>query len=162
MKRIDLGQTITLLANLGVIAGIVFLAFELQQNNRLLSAEAQYNYLQFRLQGRLDALYDPEIAEFFVRSEKDEISSDVDRYRRRMSFETTMLGLEYEFGQVMDGNLPFSRQETIAKWRNVFRDGFLADDGSWRDAYEATWPQFRLSFSEDFRNFWEQEIMAPE
>jgi len=32
MKKIDLGQTIQTLANLGVIAGIVFLAMELQQN----------------------------------------------------------------------------------------------------------------------------------
>ena len=32
MKKIDLGQSINTLANLGVIAGIVFLAFELRQN----------------------------------------------------------------------------------------------------------------------------------
>lgn len=35
MKKIDLGQTIQILANVGVIAGIVFLAIELQQNNEL-------------------------------------------------------------------------------------------------------------------------------
>ena len=32
MKKIDLGQTINSLANLGVVVGIVFLAIELQQN----------------------------------------------------------------------------------------------------------------------------------
>ena len=32
MKKLDFGQTITLLANLGVIAGIVFLAIEISQN----------------------------------------------------------------------------------------------------------------------------------
>jgi hypothetical protein len=32
MRKIDLGQTITILANIGVIAGIVFLALELRQN----------------------------------------------------------------------------------------------------------------------------------
>jgi hypothetical protein len=41
MKRIDLGQAISVPANLGVIAGIVFLALELQQNNELLGAEAR-------------------------------------------------------------------------------------------------------------------------
>ena len=39
MKKIDLGQTITILANLGVIAGIVFLAYEVRQNNDLLGIE---------------------------------------------------------------------------------------------------------------------------
>ena len=32
MKKINLGQLIGILANLGVIAGIVFLAFELEQS----------------------------------------------------------------------------------------------------------------------------------
>ena len=32
MRKIDLGQTLGILANLGVLAGIVFLAYELRQN----------------------------------------------------------------------------------------------------------------------------------
>jgi hypothetical protein len=39
MKKIDLGQTIQLLANVGVVAGIVFLAFEVRQNNQFLVAD---------------------------------------------------------------------------------------------------------------------------
>ena len=39
MKKIDLGQTIGILANVGVIAGIVFLAVELRQNNELLATQ---------------------------------------------------------------------------------------------------------------------------
>ena len=33
---------ITLVANVGVIAGIVFLAFQIRQNNELLSVQASY------------------------------------------------------------------------------------------------------------------------
>jgi hypothetical protein len=33
MKKIDLGQTISILANVGVLAGIVFLGIEVQQNS---------------------------------------------------------------------------------------------------------------------------------
>ncbi len=40
MKKLDLSQTIGILANLGVIAGIVFLGVELRQNNDLLEADA--------------------------------------------------------------------------------------------------------------------------
>jgi hypothetical protein len=36
LKRLDFGQTVSLLANLGVIAGIVFLGVELQQNTESL------------------------------------------------------------------------------------------------------------------------------
>ncbi len=41
MKNIDLGRTLSVLANLGVITGIVFLGVELRQNNELLVKEAQ-------------------------------------------------------------------------------------------------------------------------
>jgi len=32
MKKIDLGQSIAILANIGVIAGIIIVAYELRQN----------------------------------------------------------------------------------------------------------------------------------
>jgi len=46
MKKIDVGQTITLLANVGVIAGIVFLAIELGQNKDLMRAQIRHELSQ--------------------------------------------------------------------------------------------------------------------
>jgi len=40
MKNINYGQTISVLANLGVIAGILFLAIEIRQNTRTAQASA--------------------------------------------------------------------------------------------------------------------------
>ena len=40
MKKIDLGQTITILANVGVITGIAFLGIEINQNTRSLEVGA--------------------------------------------------------------------------------------------------------------------------
>jgi hypothetical protein len=40
MKKIDLGHITTILANLGVIAGIAFLAVELRQNNQLIDEQS--------------------------------------------------------------------------------------------------------------------------
>jgi hypothetical protein len=45
MKKIDLGQTITVLANVGVIAGIAFLAFELRQNTQAVELASAQSYL---------------------------------------------------------------------------------------------------------------------
>ena len=44
MKKFDLGQTIQIVANVGVIAGIAFLAFELRQNT-IASRSAAYQSL---------------------------------------------------------------------------------------------------------------------
>ena len=46
MKKIDLGRTIGMLANLGVIIGIAFLAIEMHQNNQLLSMQARLTETQ--------------------------------------------------------------------------------------------------------------------
>lgn len=41
MNKIDVGQALTVLANVGVIVGIVFLVVELQQNNEVLELQLQ-------------------------------------------------------------------------------------------------------------------------
>jgi len=41
MKKIDLGQTLTILANVGVLAGILLLVFELNQNREMMRAQTR-------------------------------------------------------------------------------------------------------------------------
>jgi hypothetical protein len=53
MKNINLGQAIQILANVGVLAGIVLLAIELRQNNELLGFEHRAN-LNDRIQGNAE------------------------------------------------------------------------------------------------------------
>ncbi len=48
MNRLDLGQTINTLANLGVLAGIVFLAIEVSQNQASLEEANTINLLEAR------------------------------------------------------------------------------------------------------------------
>ena len=45
---INIGESIGILANIGVIAGIIFLAMELRQNNHFLAAQARYSLRQYR------------------------------------------------------------------------------------------------------------------
>ena len=45
MKKIDLGQTVQILANIGVIAGIAFVAFEIRQNTTASRLEAASTHL---------------------------------------------------------------------------------------------------------------------
>jgi hypothetical protein len=66
LKKIDLSQTITILANLGVIAGIVFLGIEINQNTasnqsavRQSMAQSEVDLLFF-VSENPDLLFDPE------------------------------------------------------------------------------------------------------
>ena len=67
MKKLDLGQTVTILANLGVIAGIVFLAYELRQNNALLRFESDLRLLENQSAAASNIIADPTLAEVFVK-----------------------------------------------------------------------------------------------
>jgi hypothetical protein len=46
MKNFDLGQTIQIVANVGVLAGLVFLAVEVTQNQSSIDEDAQLNTLE--------------------------------------------------------------------------------------------------------------------
>ena len=46
--EIDLAQFVALVANIGVIAGLLFLAMEIRQNNKFLAAQARYSLRQYR------------------------------------------------------------------------------------------------------------------
>ncbi len=87
MKKIDLGQTITILAKLGVIGGIVFLAFEVRQNTAQMRAEAAYSVHQ-DVQRLNEALYqDRDLVDLINRAEQSFESLDlIDRRRARAYF----------------------------------------------------------------------------
>ena len=63
MKKINLGQTISILANLGVVAGIVFLAYELRQNTLAIQLEAASSFQPNISQILLLLLEDDELAD---------------------------------------------------------------------------------------------------
>ena len=61
MKRPDFAQTIQILANVGVIAGIVFLGAEVRQNNDVLAAQARLQRTQMRIDGLTEYLSSPDL-----------------------------------------------------------------------------------------------------
>ncbi len=154
MKKLDFGQTITILANVGVILGIAFLAIELNQNNELLRAQADYNYMQNRVAWRQRITFDPEYAEFTVRAQNNELETEVDWARMRADYEATFLELQWQYGQLLDGNLAEDREALIERWQGEFGRLWNAPDSQFR----ATWSTFRTSLRVDFVEFWEGTI----
>lgn len=87
MRKIDLGQAISMLANLGVIAGIIFLSFELRQNTTQMQAEASLGVNQ-QFQQIIEAQYlDRDFTELIMRGEREYLSLDpVDQRRVQKLF----------------------------------------------------------------------------
>lgn len=70
MSRDKINRILTFIANIGVIGGIVFLAYEIRQNTSQMRAEAAYS-INEGLEG-INAWYqDPVMAEIIVRGDQD-------------------------------------------------------------------------------------------
>ena len=70
MKKFNLAQIITILANVGVVIGLVFLTLEIRQNNAQMRAQGAYSINQ-SVQTLNQAVYlDKEFADLLHRGEK--------------------------------------------------------------------------------------------
>ena len=146
MKKIDPGQTITILANLGVIAGIFFLAVELQQNNRLLDAQVSYNLLMHRTESRDETYFNPEFAEFRFKVASEEELSPVEQFRLNERNESRLLGYEWEYLQYRSENLGYL---PLDQWRRFMNEQRWQTD---------VWEPNKSLLSEEFIDFVEREI----
>ena len=81
MKKIDLVQTTQVVANLGVIAGIVFLAIEIGQNSEVMESQTRLNLVAVENEILTVLSEDEEIVELVVRMQSGDELSAPDKFR---------------------------------------------------------------------------------
>ncbi|MEJ2238785.1 MAG: hypothetical protein P8X82_10850 [Gemmatimonadales bacterium] len=91
MDRVN--QWLTLAANIGVFAGIVFLVFEIQQNTAQMRAEAAYS-IHEDAQRLNEAIYqDADFTDLIMRAEQSFASLDANEQRRAQAYFFSQLNL---------------------------------------------------------------------
>jgi hypothetical protein len=116
LKKIDLGQTITIFANIGVIAGIVFLGYELRQNNELMSADANLRLLDNRiLYFQRLAVDDGGLAAALLKRAGDEQLTPLESFKLQNMHVATWIMWEWEFGRYLDGYITLD-ELPVAGW----------------------------------------------
>jgi len=139
MKKIDLGQTITVLANIGVIIGIVFLVLELQQNREVLELQLQSEN-RARVSEMIDLVVEnPEYADLMAKDVGDLTDSE----RRRLTFLGIRMILNFNelYTDFVSGRI--TEDEAIRRVRPIWdRD----EDYGVRLA----WPVTKSRYSPDF------------
>jgi len=121
MKKIDLGQAINTLANLGVIAGIVFLAVEIRQNNELLAADASFNRFSIERTRRERIMENRGgLAEVVLKTNKNIPLNDLEALQTTAHMLDLLESLKWYFGEVVAGRLEAGSID-IANWRLIWR-----------------------------------------
>ncbi len=136
MRKIDLGQVITILANLGVIAGIVFLAFELQQNNEALNLQARLEREDVLRRGLTRRLENPELIRAAAKAASGEQLSAEEELMLADYNQAMLVDWWLAYRQVRDGALS-ENSMPVTLWRSVFQDYPRTNE---------SWAEFKSSF----------------
>lgn len=119
MKKIGIGQTINTLANIGVIAGILFLAYELRQNTQAVQLASAESYLSGGSALDLRIAQDPELAALLIRASRPEPLTDIEELQVERFNYATLRQWEtaYYLSSIgaLDGNMWSAYRQEISK-----------------------------------------------
>jgi hypothetical protein len=151
MKKFDFGQTLNTLANAGVVAGIIFLAVELNQNNELLELEARAT-LSENLQNGWDRISsDAQLAALFIKDRNDEDLSEVEELQLNAYWMGMLLRRQFQYQ-----NFPESSEGLEGLTRLYTSYGSLRR--AWNGSASASRSAGKDNFSPDFVNFLDEGI----
>ena len=141
---------ITLVANVGVIAGIVFLAFEIRQNNELLSVQASYTQFNIVRERRARLIENVGgLADLVTRQINEEELSETDVRRLLLHWLDIVDSWEWQYKENRTGRLP-DDVLNIEDWQI----GLRLYPGL-REQYERTKPRR----DQDFLRFMEERVL---
>jgi len=152
MKKIDLGQILNTLANVGVIAGIVFLAFELRQNNDLLTSQARVARHELRSNdtSRI-VLQNVELLPILVKARANEVLTPNDLLALDMYLEQWILDWQFVFVEWQQGLLG-NQEIPVEGWKNTIAIYPRFHD-VWNDA------RLRGLYQEDFVEWMDENVV---
>ena len=145
MKKLDLGQSVTVLANLGVIAGILLLVLEIRQNNDLMAEEAQRARAESIREAYVQLADNGELAAIWVKETDGGELTAVEEVRLGSWYIRGLVGYQTSYQQ-----LPREELEPMTNW---FRRRYQTSP-TWR----TTWEQNRDTFQPDFVQFMEERV----
>ena len=143
MKKIDVGQTVTILANAGVIAGILLLAYELRQNNELMEAEARFNRLSLITEAQGALVDNPDLAELFVKLSNGDDLTQGEGVRLRSYFQMVFRNQEWQYREVPESLL------SVQTWRR-----------NANDFRRTVWEERKAEFDPDFVQFMDENVYS--
>ena len=151
LKSDHVNRWLTLFANLSVVAGIVFLAYELRQNNELLRFEVEAITFENMVWGLEKAVEEPSFAELMFRVRSGMEISDEEAYRARAFYRRVFRGFQWEYQQASLGRLEII---TPGRWADLIQENEYA-------RAEWDWAKDNI-LTTDFVQYVEREILELE
>ena len=145
MKKLDLGQAISILANVGVIAGIVFLATEIAQTNEYMAAQDRFNRLTALHNVQAHTIANADIALINARLNAGEELRPEEELAARMYQRIAMRSREWAYRELPENELP------IEQWRRNFSSGYTLE----------MWSEEKTEYDPGFVDWIEENVLSP-
>ena len=128
MKKIDLGQGLHILANVGVIAGILLLAYELNQNRQMMKAQTRNAISETLVDLILNEVNSPDLTEIDLKAEAGEALTPVEARRHDLSWIASFrywenVHYQYRIGLYDDSEYLAQREA----WREILAEPGVRD-----------------------------------
>ena len=151
MMKMNLGSAIQTLANVGVIAGIVFLGFELQQNNKLMEAEAR-DVRNVRIQDFIQQAYMvPGLAEIILKVREGEPLTAIEKIKLRSRQGRQLRGFQAQWTESIVG---VGASPNASNIRTFFYEG-----GYYTTPLDDAWEEIKPTLSPEFVEWMEENVI---
>lgn len=155
MKKIEFHQAISTVANIGVIASIIFLGFQLQQNNQLMASEARATYASMDQTGWGLIIDHPNLVAALIKDRKGEPLTEVEEYRLNALW---MQGLaQWQFRYLEDrASTPW-----VTGQRRLW-ESYPSLRRTWQGKSSGSRQAGKDNFDPSFVKFYEEHIVRPD
>ncbi len=150
MKKIAVGQAISIVANVGVIGGIGLLALELAQNNQLLTAQARSSRAAIRNEIRTIYLENPDLIEVLYHARRGETLTEEENYQLRSLMAITLNNLQYVYVEYQEG-LISEEDLGVFGWRRLYHNQY--------PGMPALWADIQGTYRTDFVEYFEENVV---
>ena len=142
-------ETAEVLGVVGIIAGILFLGFELHQNNQLLEEQARYSMLENQKDWAFFVAGEEDVARLVFNTSAINELTELERYRRDEILIGILLAWQWEYQQALSGFLTMA-EVPVEAYRYSWRVQNM--DSVWRTAKDQYSPEFSAFVEESVRN----------
>ena len=149
MDTDKLNKWLSLGANIGVLAGIVFLAVELRQNNEILEAQARRDQFEFRRAAGAMLIANPDLAEIAYKASNGEELSPSEAFRFAQWTYQIFRAWEWQFNEYLEGTLTEDELPTVG-WANQFNNYSIM---------RSNWDARKANLSPEFVQYIENEVI---
>ena len=136
MNTEKLNHWLSLAANVGVIAGILFLVLELRQTNELMDAEARFNRLSVATENTDKILENPELSELILKDRGNQELTALEQYRLNLFAGRMLQTREWAFRELPRSELPSARWRSATEGFPTLRKVYESNRGSYNPEFE--------------------------